>query len=301
MSTYLVTVGDSVHWGQGLTRPNKLHTRVAHRLRAQDPGLVEHHMAHSGAVIGVGATVVRPGVDGEVPVGSPTILEQVAAFPGDPAEVDTVLVNGGINDVDIRNILNPLLSSQRLSDLIQEHCLDSMRVLLEETVSRFPAARTRIVVTAYYPILSHRSKPFGIPLLLESEGLLAPATTSHLATVGKNPVVEHCLLFWRESTTCLRQAVDAVNAAHPPARIRFVDPGFTERNAAFADEPWLFGMKLGLLPEDEVAGPRRSSCQAAIPAGEILAREQCFRASAGHPNVWGAGRYADAIIAALGL
>lgn len=299
MSSYLVTIGDSVHWGQGLTTKHKLHTIVEARLRQADQSLIGHHMAHSGAVIGAGAAVTRQRVDGEVPVGSPTIIEQAAAFPGDPAEVGVVLVNGGINDVDIRNILDPFLASQRLSDLIREHCFDSMRILLGGVVRAFPAAATRVIVTGYYPILSYHSRPIGIPLLLHSEGVFAPPEVTNLA--GQNPIVEHCLQFWRESTACLQGAVDEVNAAHPPSRIAFVDAGFTERNAAFADEALLFGLKLGLLPQDEVVDHRRGACNAVIPPADFLAREQCYRASAGHPNVAGARQYADAIIAALGL
>lgn len=301
MAAYIVTIGDSVHWGQGLTREHKLHVLIADALRAQDPGLVEHHMAHSGAVIGAGLTVTRQRIDGEVPVGSPTILEQASAFPGDPADVAVVLVNGGINDVDIRNILNPLLPRQILSDLTREHCLDSMRVLLTEVVEQFNAPQTRIVVTSYYPILSHDSKPFGVPLLLESEGLFVPPAALNLPAAGQNPIVERCLQFWRESTQYLEEAVADVNAAHRPARIIFVDPGFSEHNAVFADDPWLFGLKLGLFPQDEVIAPRRGSCNAAIPPGDFLSREQCYRASAGHPNVKGAARYATAIAQALGI
>lgn len=299
VTKYIVTVGDSVHWGQGLTREHKLHSIVAQVLRTEWPDLIEHHLAHSGAVIGAGATVTRQRVDGEVPVGSPTVIEQAAAFPGDPAEVDVVLVNGGINDVNIRNILNPFISADQLSDLIREHCYDSMRVLLGDVVARFPAATTRIVVTGYYPILSHRSKPFGIPLLLEHEGIFILPSVTGAAITDKNPVVEHCLQFWQESTRCLQDAVADLSTAHPSSHINFVDPGFGERNAMFADEPWLFGLKAGLMPEDEVVSSRHTSCNVAIPGGDFLAREQCYRASAGHPNVTGARRYADAILGAL--
>jgi hypothetical protein len=51
-------------------------------------------------------------------------------------------------------------------------------------------------------------------------------------------------------------------------------------------------------PQDEVIVTRRASCVAAIPEFDVFAREQCFRASAGHPNVSGARAYATAILAA---
>lgn len=298
-NNYLVTIGDSVHWGQGLARQHKLHTLVANAIRVNVPDLIEHFMAHSGAVIGAGLTVTRQRVDGEVPVPSPTIMEQAAGFPGDPAEVLAVLVQGGINDVDIRTILNPFISSRQLSDLTREYCFDSMRVLLEELVVRFPALTTKIIVTAFYPILSHRSAPLGLPLFLQLHGIDVSAPFTPALPQGTNPIVDHCLQFWHESTTCFADAVAAVNAAHPTRQVLFVDPGFTERNAVFADDPWLFGLDPFLMPEDEVVQARHAACNAAIPAGDFLAREQCYRASAGHPNIIGAKKYADAILAVI--
>ncbi|MEO8678610.1 MAG: hypothetical protein ABI665_06170 [Vicinamibacterales bacterium] len=299
MSKYIVTIGDSVHWGQGLAREHKLHTLVAKAIRAGVPDLVEHHMAHSGAVIGAGATVTHERVDGEVPVGSPTILEQAAAFPGDPADVLCVLANGGINDVDIKNILNPFISSRQLSDLTREHCYDSMRVLLEELVLRFPATTTRIIVTGYYPILSHHSAVLGLRLYLQLHGIDASLSFTSPLPHGTNPIVDHCLQFWQESTSCFIEAVAQVRTAHPKARVGFVNPGFTEQHAMFTADPWLFGLDPLLLPEDEVIPGRHGACDAAIPAHDILAREQCYRASAGHPNVAGARQYADAILEAI--
>ena len=295
----LVIVGDSVHWGQGLVRAHKMHVILATEMRKKDPNLIEHLLAHSGAVIGAGDTVRRQRVDGEVPVGSPTIIEQVKGFGGNPANADVVLVNGGINDVNIRNILNPFFPSHLLTDLIREHCFDSMRELLEETVHIFAMPTTRIVVTSYYPILSDKSQPFGIPMLLQHEGLFAPPGYA-TAPAAQNPVIQHCLRFWRESTASLADAVKVVNASHQPSRISFVDAGFGENNAVFAGDPWLWGL-VGLNPEDEVVAHRRTACDVAIPPFDVLARQQCYRASAGHPNVKGAARYAAAIAAALGL
>jgi hypothetical protein len=184
---YLVTLGDSVHWGQGLRREHKLHAIVEAELAKTHPGLVHHFLAHSGAIIGIGATVARRRVDGEVPVAYPTLVQQVDAFVGDPADVIGVLVNGSINDIDIRNILNPFVSQAALGAMIEEHSYDSMRSLLEIVLARFPNPATRIVVTPYYPILSPLSRPFGVPFLLANEGLTLPPGLDPLA--GTNIVV----------------------------------------------------------------------------------------------------------------
>ena len=64
MPAWLVTLGDSVHWGQGLRRADKLHGIVASELRNTRPDLENHLLAHSGAIIGVGAIVARQRADG---------------------------------------------------------------------------------------------------------------------------------------------------------------------------------------------------------------------------------------------
>jgi len=56
----------------------------------------------------VGDSQVDAPADGEVPVPQPTILQQVAGYDGDPDAVGIILLNGGINDFDVRFILKPL-------------------------------------------------------------------------------------------------------------------------------------------------------------------------------------------------
>lgn len=286
-------------WGQGLLPEHKFSRIVADRLRAHQPDLVEHMLAHSGAIIGAGATITRALVNGEVPVGYPTILDQLSAFRGDPQDVRVVLINGGINDVDFRTILNPFIQTSVLRALTLEHCYDSMRMLLEAALARFPHAATRLVVTSYYPILSRRSTPFRIPRLLLIHGVQPTPPQFVPAETFFEVIVLRCLQFWNESTDCLRRAVDEANAALAAPRVVFVDPGFTEENAVFAGDPWLWGLNRDLTPQDEVIDSRHASCNAALPWHDVLAREQCYRASAGHPNVTGAQKYADAILAAL--
>ena len=293
---YLVTLGDSVHWGQGLRREHKLHALVEAELVKTHPGLVHHFLAHSGAIIGIGATVARQRVDGEVPIAYPTLVQQVDAFAGNPADVIAVLVNGGINDVDIRNILNPFVSQAALGAMIEEHCYDSMRALLEFILARFTNPAARVVVTTYYPILSPLSRPFGVPFLLANEGLALPSGLDPLA--GTNIVIAKCMQFWQESTTALADAVAAANATLTRPRVVLADPGFTEDNAVFAGDPWLFGLANDplLSPQDEVVAERHAACDLAFPVTDWAARQQCYRASAGHPNVKGARKYADAIL-----
>jgi lysophospholipase L1-like esterase len=297
--TYLVTLGDAVNWGQGLLREHKFSDILFRELLKTHPGLEHHRLAHSGAIIGAGAFLVRQKSDGEVPIGYPTILDQVHNFSGDPLDAAAVLVNGGINDVDIRNILSPWVPLATLHDLTIEHCFDSMRLLLRAVCERFANPATPIVVTPYYPVLSRFSNPAGIPLMLANEGLAPPLAVD--TTVGRHAVIERCTQFWENSHDFFLAAINDVNASLPHSRVHFADPGFTEHNAAFADDPWLFGLRRDGSAEDEVVEQRVVSCNAAIQVVDTLARQQCYCASAGHPNRAGARRYADAILSVLGL
>lgn len=47
-----------------------------------------------------------------------------------------------------------------------------------------------------------------------------------------------------------------------------------------------------------MAPSRHATCDACT--NDSLRREQCYRASAGHPSPTGARKFADAIVAALG-
>src|SRR5580698_4953428 len=98
----IVNLGDSVAWGQGLAEADKYDVLVR---AAVAPAAELTRLAHSGATIGTVLIESGP-ADGEVPVSRPTILDQCNNFTDSPETVDLVLVNGGINDVDLRNILN---------------------------------------------------------------------------------------------------------------------------------------------------------------------------------------------------
>jgi hypothetical protein len=111
--------------------------------------------------------------------------------------------------------------------------------------------------------------------------------------IGGNPffkIAEQTLLFWHESTNGMRQAVDETNAALGGApRFFFVAPQFTPQNAAFAQDPFVFGLNAELQPEDGQIAHRQQVCPLQEP--DLIQREKCFRASAGHPSPLGAERY----------
>jgi lysophospholipase L1-like esterase len=292
---YILLLGDSVPWGQGLLEPQKMHEFVRDTIAARKGPTRCLQMAHSGAIIGVDSGGgPAAACAGEVPTSFPTILAQCEAAPD--TDVDLVILNGGINDIDIRYILNPFTEREDLADVTRRFCGTDMSTLIDRALARFPAAT--IVVTSYYPVLSHASH---VPLINDfmlTLGLpVAPLTRFLPENLIFDRIVENAALFYATSTSALRAAVGAANAA-APGRVLFAAPPFTDDNAALAPGAWLFGIKADLSPEDPVAAARRASCNACV--ADFLQREQCYRASAGHPNAIGARKFADAILAALG-
>ena len=94
----------------------------------------------------------------------------------------------------------------------------------------------------------------------------------------------------------IEQAVAASNAAHP-GRFIWVKPGIKPDNSAFAPHPWVFGVKLPhVAAEDDLAADRRAQCMVQPDPDR---RAYCLRASAGHPNRWGARAYFNAIYPVL--
>ena len=302
-ATDLVVLGDSVMWGQGLLDGHKSAALVAQGLNAQFPGMQPVMLAHSGAVIGRAATCSTERFHGEMPESCPSILQQIDFYQGDPRSVRVVMVNGGINDIDIRNILSPFTLPSDLSSDIQQYCYTDMGYLLIEVKKRFSHPDTRIVVSSYFPILSPASRLDLIIPMVEFMGAPVPNLMSVGPLGAANPVVDvivaSCMRFWKESTAALAKCVSDVNIGTGP-RCFFANVPFTEANSVFAPQAWLYGVGPApdFAPQDEVAAQRRPLCDVVFQ-DQLFPREQCYRASAGHPNVTGAQQYAQAILSTI--
>ncbi|HEX4606101.1 MAG TPA: hypothetical protein VH724_19020 [Candidatus Angelobacter sp.] len=290
MSTLLV-MGDSVVWGQGLAEKHKTASIVARHLGAQMTML-----AHSGAKIGIrdSYTVTMP--SGEVPCFFPTILQQLENFAGDPADVAWVLMNGGINDVEVQRVFNPMIPQFELELHTRNYCGRDLLTLLQQTTGKFTNAR--VLVLGYYPALSHQSSAPGVEALFSLvHGVqFAPV---HDADIFRNELVEHCVRFWKLSIGVMRGAVEQVNRAGGKMRATFVDSGLDETNAAFAAQSLLWELDLNDLGKapDEAIAERRAACEQ-VAAGELQKR-QCHLSAVGHPNVAGAAKMAEQCIDAL--
>lgn len=287
----LIVIGDSVVWGQGLAEEHKTAAIVAHQL-----GATVHMLAHSGAKIGIrdSYTVTMP--SGEVPCFFPTILQQVKGFTGDASAVQWVLMTGGINDVEIQRVFNPMVPLYELELHTRNYCGRDLLTLLRLVAKKFK--RAQILMLGYYPGVSQQSRPEGVEALysLVHGVRFAPVVAPELF---RNQIVEHCLRFWKLSNGLIRGAVEHVNREAGRQRAIFVDSGMAESNAAYAPESMLWELDLH-DPErapDEVAQARRAACEL-VGAGSLQQR-QCWLSSAGHPNVAGAARMAEQCIKAV--
>jgi lysophospholipase L1-like esterase len=297
MAFQALFLGDSVVWGQGLTDAEKFSSQVVAWINQYHPAQNAYKtvVAHSGAVIGVGATVQKPAVDGEVPDAYPTILQQCSQTPGNPNDVNLVVVNGGINDIGVQYIFNPLTDQQELADTIKRFCHDDLVTVLLQVAAKFANPNTSILVTGYYPVLSTQSDPLKIPALLPLFGVSIAALPFPNDPIAK--IVSNSLLFWQQSKAAMSQAVADVNQQLGVNRLEFVAPGISEANSAFAPTPWVFAVNANLSPQDDVIATRQAACILDEP--DPLQREFCFRASAGHPNRWGAQAFFNALYPVL--
>src|SRR5215471_12612012 len=123
----LLAIGDSVIWGQGLAQNHKTVGLVARHLGAEVKML-----AHAGAKIGIRDSYSVTMPSGEVPCFFPTILQQVQGFTGDPALVQWVLMNGGINDVEVQRVFNPMVPMYELELHARNYCGRDLLILLRQ-------------------------------------------------------------------------------------------------------------------------------------------------------------------------
>ena len=296
----IVTIGDSVCWGQGLLDVHKFDRIFA-------AGAELNRVAHSGAILGSATDNSTQKEYPEVPVSYPSVWQQVEAVE-DWTDVDLVILNGGINDVSLTRILSPWVSAQQIEQLTQQFCLAEMARLLPVAVGKLVKPGARIAVLGYYPILSPLTEFDDMrqaQMLMESHGV---ATMS--AALGTQPdtaalvprIVENCMTFWTVSDTALQAAVAQTNAALGRNACVFVATPFTEVNALWAPKAQLWQLSALLDAEDEaeIKVLRDRACDELYgDVVHLFTWIKCDRASVGHPDVSGAAWIAEALAAAL--
>jgi lysophospholipase L1-like esterase len=326
----LLVLGDSISWGQGLKDEHKAWYLIKSWLQQTTGRNVRERVeAHSGAVIGSptdGSDGSSQQLDGELSRAYPTVNGQLDnAIKGfaDPAQVDLVLVNGCINDLDSRRLLNGANTPDNIRDLAQAKCGPPVEALLLRITNAFPAAH--VVVTGYYPILSEKTaNDFFI------RSLAKRLYTPEAGAPEMNDKTLRARLIalsreWHQTSDQMLSAaarkVDAQLAAKGSRqRVLFADVAFRPENSFAAGQSRLWGFDASVLRKllvvltlgnvklrtnDERRNQRSQLCEDLFkrPADEKPdqkpAREdrltRCRLAAVGHPNRKGAAMYADAV------
>jgi lysophospholipase L1-like esterase len=323
----LLVLGDSIAWGQGLRQEHKAWYLVKTWLEKNGGRQVRERVeAHSGAVIGSAGDSAGnpvPAQDGEVNRGLPSVNDQINNALGsyaDPARVDLVIVDGCINDLDARRLLNAVNTPDGIRELAQQKCGPPMEALLGRITRTFSNAH--VIVTGYYPILSERT---------ESDLFMrALAKRFYTGTAPMNDKQLRARLIaisrqWYEgSNQMLAIAASRVDSQLAAQGLRqralFAEVGFLPENSFAAPQSRLWGFdaswlrkllviftlgRVTLKTNDEQRNQRDTSCKETFKPHADETKEQkevrlnrimlCRLAAIGHPNRKGAQMYADAI------
>jgi lysophospholipase L1-like esterase len=313
----VVTIGDSIAWGQGLPETEKFSALVTTYLRGA--GLIGdggHRMlAHSGAKIGIGLTVGPQDASGEVPLDRPTIVEQARGLAGNARQTDgvaLVLLNGGINDIGVDTLLNPLTDPTQIRLRATQYCFEDMKTVLRACLDTYP--RARIVLTGYYPLISEESDALLIPALagafsLSLVNVPGAVIAGVLSLAARKVMADNCSLFASTANKSFQRVAKEVNAelAHrgDARRVGVAVPSFGPKNAALASNAFVWGLRFTadptelFVPVDGVIHERVQACHLAADAGRIDNYARCKIASVGHPNPAGVKAYVSAIQAVL--
>ncbi|HKP38515.1 MAG TPA: SGNH/GDSL hydrolase family protein [Pyrinomonadaceae bacterium] len=324
----MLVLGDSILWGQGLKDDHKSWNLIKTWLQKSAGVRVRERVeAHAGAVIGNEGTT-PPGsltLYGEISSAWPTLHDQIddaLRAIEDPSQVDLILVDGCINDVNARRLMNAANTPEGIKALAQEKCGAPVEALLERIASSFPNAH--IVVTGYYPVVSDKT-PHDLFMRKLAKVFYAPTTGTRLK---EKELLDQLALvseaWYAASNHWLMDAVARVNvsleARGSRQRLLFAKIPFLPEHAFAARDSHLWGfdatmprkllavLTLGgvnLHANDEVRNQRSSVCEDFFKRVKGESDEQkrarkdrlmtCRLSAIAHPNRKGAVMYAEAI------
>ncbi len=310
----ILVLGDSVTWGQGLRDGQKMHSVLARMLFDKiglEPTLL--HYACSGGIIGspsLPPQVVPGWWPREIPRDDPTLYEQCSLVEADHPDrrFDVIILAGGINDVGVSTIFNPLTSVADIETRCQQYCRTSMGQFLNRLNQQFVTAnpQVKICVLGYYSVFSDLSAIPKIGNLFKALAIgavrLPRPNPSQLFAVQpltlQDLLVRNSTAFRDASRSNLLAAVNDANAQTATNNFAFIDPMITDEEAAFAPKALIWGLDNDEAPEDPIADDREKYCDDLLDK-HLVDQFQCERACVGHPNIDGAHRYAEKLFAAL--
>jgi len=349
-SPTFLSIGDSLMWGQGLNPNHRFRELVRARIEREHGVVAELAMARSGAVMKLKDAeeyldddfhegLISPGKSlslwyspenfaREMPYSAMSIQRQLKTAQeliqqhwGKEAlqGIRWILLDGGINDIEIFNILTPfraeldgytlrcwstwlLDQAVRIEDLMFE--------TLDIALDSFPAAA--VIVNGYFPVFSLYS--VASVTKLQSVGLLYGIANLVLTSPFGLDALANASTAWQAASTHhLRRAIQRVLQVpkHAGRTVLFARSNIEGPHSLFGPSTWLWGYDAipdgvpenvgqwtqwlsGATPEDEVIPQRINQCNANEP--DFAAGIICRLASIGHPNVAGAIDYAEAIV-----
>jgi lysophospholipase L1-like esterase len=328
----ILVLGDSISWGQGLKDEHKAWFLVKKWLELNSGRPVRAQVeAHSGAVIGA---ISEPGadprtnytLDGEISRAEPTINEQIdnaLRSLADPSRIDLVLVNGCINDVDSRRLLNAANTPDSIREFAQAKCGPPVEALLNRITVAFPAAH--VIIFGYYPIITEFTANDLFMRALAKRFYTPAAGDPKLNDKGLRARLIAISREWYQTSDLMlanaaRKIDSELKARGSHQRVMFADAAFQPEHSFAASKSRLWGFdastlrkilvlltlgKVQLKTNDERRSQRSDLCKVLFNKPESEKPEQkalredrllrCKLAAVGHPNRKGAAMYADAI------
>jgi hypothetical protein len=273
--------GDSIMWGQGNKRDDRFSVIFTKQLkdRVGKPGVLVWDASRSGARIreakgerqefadiyphlfptaqarkefleGDDAPASR--LYGEVPATFPTVLGQVKMIPKSLArQIDVALVDGGVNDIDVENVINPLLAT---GHYIERYDGEIRRVVEQDVTALLKAVRSKcpkavIMYFGFFPGFSYASDTNKLREFFKHEydddfKWWLNRHVYEMIDVNKmiNEAITRALWFNGRWQYWTRRAVNAMaaNDADRGPGVIFVPSGFRADNAGFGPDGWLW-------------------------------------------------------------
>lgn len=324
---HVLVVGDSLIWGQGLEEHQKFYYLTKEWLESEVlNGVPPVHLnvrAHSGSTIRLNAkekaALDRAQRNGdhalhpEVNVSFPTIERQIELAGGDyadPGNVDLVMLSGGIPDVGVAKIINPLESNIRLLSDIELYCYGHMSELLAKTAGSFP--NSVIAVIGYYPLITRQTpmkrivndilELYRVPRWLKP--LINNPVKRNLWRLWRGKMIRRSEIWHARSNEAFQRAVDDLNGKNGKQRAVFVQSPISEGVSYGTKGSLLYTVGKGGKAADPIGSVRWTECNQSLPelrrATDLkYSTRFCELASVGHPNPEGSRAYAESIKTAL--
>lgn len=324
----MLVVGDSLIWGQGLEEKDKFYTLTQKWLQTELSKQVNLKVkAHSGATIflheketqllkKVGKSETEEFYP-EVNTAFPTLKTQIeiAKIEYEKAgkkadEVDLIMLTGGIVDITVAGVLDPLGDEKSLKKQIVQYCNEDMFRFLDESAKIFPNAL--FVVVGYFPIFSPKTNTAAaFNSFLEAYAIPRPlkpfsnnVLTRPIFRIIKKKAINRSRVWFEDSNRELQTAVNRLNEKTGKQSAVFVKSSFTEEDAFETPNTLLFRMKEKGRIDDYLYDERLIECKKVLgnlrkSTGIKQSVRQCEIAAIGHPTPEGSKVYAQAIESVL--